>query len=95
MISSFGNINDEQLLISIVPNPNNGIFTLNISSSNDTPVKVTMVNYIGVQIFKKENVSVNNGIVYKIERKELPAGIYIVTVEQDESRYSRKVLIGR
>ncbi len=91
----FGNINDEQLLISIVPNPNNGIFTLNISSSNDTPVKVTMVNYIGVQIFKKENVSVNNGIVYKIERKELPAGIYIVTVEQDESRYSRKVLIGR
>lgn len=90
-----GNIDNEQMQIGIVPNPNNGIFTLNINSNNNAPAVITMVNYLGVQVFKKENVVATNGFVYHMERKELPAGIYILTVEQDNSRYSRKVLIGR
>lgn len=90
-----GNVDNEQMQINIVPNPNNGIFKLNISSNNDAPVVITMVNYLGVEVFKKENIIATNGFVYPMERKELPAGIYIISVKQDEFRYSRKVLIGR
>ena len=89
------NVVDEQMQISIVPNPNNGIFKLHINSENDSPVVITMVNYLGVEILKKENNIVTNGFVYPMERKDLPSGIYVITVEQDNNRYSRKVLIGR
>ncbi len=79
----------------VLPNPNDGMFKLNIESENDEPVSISMVNYLGAQIFRLENVNAYNGFVYQFENKELPVGVYIISVEQNDNRYSRKVLIGR
>jgi len=85
----------EPIQINVLPNPNDGMFKLEISSDSDDPVSITMVNYLGSQIFRKEKVAANNGWVYQFENKELPVGVYIISIEQGDSRYSRKVLIGR
>ena len=81
--------------INIVPNPNNGVFKLEISSDNDNPITISMVNYLGLEVFIKEDVIANNGYTYYMEDKNLSSGIYIVNVQQGELSFSRKVLIGR
>jgi len=85
---------DEQMQITIMPNPNNGIFTLNIIPEDNSPITITMVNYLGAKIFKKEFINTTNDIIYKVDESDLPAGIYIINVEQENSMFSRKVLIG-
>jgi hypothetical protein len=89
------NIADGQIQINIMPNPNNGIFTLNINTENSSPITITMVNYLGAKIFEEEFANTTNGVEYQVDENNLPAGIYIISLEQENSRYTRKVLIGK
>jgi hypothetical protein len=89
------NIADGQIQINIMPNPNSGIFTLNINTENSSPITITMVNYLGAKIFEEEFANTTNGLEYQVDENNLPAGIYIISLEQENSRYTRKVLIGK
>lgn len=88
-----GNSEVEGVEINIVPNPNNGIFDITISSDSEDNITLSLVNYLGVEIYKKEGISVVSGYTYHMENTELPAGIYILNVEQGDRNISRKVLI--
>lgn len=90
-----GNNIIEGMQINIVPNPNNGVFKLNINSDNEKPMTITMVNYLGIKVFEKEGVVANNGFIYSMDDASLSSGIYIINIEQGDASYNRKVLIGR
>lgn len=89
-----GNTQFEGIDFSIQPNPNNGNFNIEINTDSNENITITFVNYIGVEILKDKNVNVQSGMVYPINLEGLPAGIYIVNIEQGDKNISRKVLIG-
>ncbi len=90
-----GNAKTEELQITIVPNPNNGIFDLNIISNDEQPITINMVNYLGLKVFEEENIIANNGYVFHVDNTKLPSGIYVISVEQGDRNMTRKVLISK
>ncbi len=89
------NIENADFSVKIIPNPNNGIFDVNIISDDNKNISLSLVNYLGIEIFKKENIEAGNGFVYHMNNTSLPAGVYILNIEHEGTRYGRKILIGR
>jgi len=87
-------IKDEAIQINIVPNPNNGVFDIDVATDSNSPISITMVNYLGAKVFENKVTTISSGIIH-IDKNDLPAGIYVVNIEQNGLNYSRKVLIGR
>ncbi len=80
--------------VDILPNPNSGIFDIRLNSHSEEDITITLVNYLGMEILTEEGIDITKGSVYHIQYPELPAGLYILNVEQGNRNISRKMLIG-
>ena len=81
--------------VQITPNPNTGTFNIDINSNDDSPVSISMTNYLGVKVFDKDNLLIANDISYRVNQNQLPAGIYVLKIKQNNKVFTRKVLIGK
>ena len=84
---------DDEFIMMLAPNPNNGNFRLSIKSPEKTTVQISLFNYLGVEVMRAENSNADNGFTHFISKPELQSGVYILVVKQNGKRYSRKVLI--
>jgi len=75
-----------KLGLSIYPNPNNGIFTLNVKAKN---VLVEIMNTQGQVVLTKNNVNTNQ----QIDLSNNAKGIYFVTVTSNEAVTTQKVIV--
>jgi trimeric autotransporter adhesin len=75
--------------ISTYPNPNNGSFSIKISSAYTEMLQATIINIIG------EKVKEINGITNKPIEVQLnvPAGAYFITAIVNDEKYTGKVVI--
>jgi len=75
--------------LSIVPNPNAGSFTLNISSGLDEAALITITNMVG-QVVRQFTALTN-------KEQELhlsgPPGVYFITASTTQGRWSGKVVV--
>ena len=90
-VGHFVGIDDnESSSLSIVPNPNNGIFTINLSGDME-PGEVLIYNTYGSVVnrimLEKKNTS--------IDLSSLPSGIYFIMLKGSESRIIEKLIIER
>ena len=72
--------------LSIYPNPNKGIFTLNIKAKN---VVVEIMNTQGQIVLTKNNVNTNQ----QIDLSNNAKGIYFVTVTSNQAVTTQKVIV--
>jgi len=86
---------EEGFHVDIIPNPNNGSFKISIDTDDETPMTMTMVNYLGIKVFIEKDIVANNGFTYYVNDAGLASGIYLINIEQGDSSYTRKVFIGR
>lgn len=91
------NVGNEEVLnenmISVFPNPNDGHFTINISSSEQKPVRFSLVNMLGETIYS-ENIQSSGGSWNKyISVESLSPGIYIALVDFERGAVKKKMII--
>ncbi|MCF6169709.1 MAG: C25 family cysteine peptidase [Bacteroidales bacterium] len=84
---------NEGLVVMVAPNPNKGNFRFSIKTQDKSVVQIKLYNSLGVEVLKLESHNVDNGFTYFINKPELQSGVYVLVVEQQGKRYSRKVLI--
>ena len=72
--------------LSIYPNPNNGVFTLNIKTKN---VVVEIMNTQGQVVLTKNNVNTNE----QIDLSNNAKGIYFITVTSNKTVTTQKVIV--
>lgn len=70
----------------IIPNPNNGIFTITTNNSAST---ITITNILGEVIYRTQTTSINNEISLSSNAK----GIYFVTVKGENISETKKVIV--
>jgi len=71
------------LKLNVVPNPNDGVFTLNIESTNANKLNVSIVNTQGQVIYAKNNFTNVTSVSERIDLTNEASGFYIVTVVSD------------
>ncbi|MCH8331596.1 MAG: T9SS type A sorting domain-containing protein [Bacteroidetes bacterium] len=76
--------------LNIVPNPSTGRFYIEFSSHSAIPVKVSILSIVG-QLIAEVNTSSGSGIIWY--DMVAPKGVYIVSVEQQGSVTSAKLII--
>lgn len=78
----------------IYPNPSKGIFTIETDAKNG--IVYTVFAMDGKLVNKKKEVRSKDGkIIEKVNLSELPAGMYILQVEKDDIKISKKLIINK
>jgi len=81
----------ESETLRVWPNPNDGVFTLLLSSATDEPVKVTITNIVGEKVNGFTTVT-NKATEIKLNDA---AGVYFVTASTEKGNYVAKVVFAR
>lgn len=80
--------------LKIYPNPSKGIFT--IESDSRTNISYTVFAMDGKLVNPKKEVSSNGGkIMEKVNLSYLVSGVYIIQVEKDGQKISKKLIISK
>jgi len=84
---------DSSVEIGISPNPNNGAFRLTVGTNDGKDINIKMINYLGALVFQLDDVQTSAGFVYNFENRDLPAGVYLISISKGEKIYSKKLVI--
>ncbi len=75
----------ETNMLSIYPNPSNGIFRLNVGNINEG--RIYIYNYLGQQIYQSTNLT------NEIDFSTQPGGTYFIKLFTESKIYSQKIII--
>jgi PKD repeat protein len=81
--------------IDIFPNPNDGNFTLDLTSSVVNNVNITIMNALGVTVYTARDVKFQDKLHKNIHLTGLPQGIYHLKVNGNGVATSVKFVIGK
>jgi hypothetical protein len=83
--------NAVELNLSIYPNPNNGMFTLDWTGALTGNVKIEIYSSLGELIYSKEMV--NNSKPFQIDLLNAKPGVYFLKTTENKSGITRKLVI--
>jgi len=78
-------------VLNVYPNPNEGAFTVNLSSDVNEPVHVAITNISG-QLVKELTLTTNQSFDIKLNE---PAGIYFLSAVTATGKYSARITIAK
>jgi hypothetical protein len=81
-----------QNLISIVPNPNNGNFTVTIADDNNATYHLVLYNALGASVFQSIDLTDHAAYSKNIEIGTLPSGIYFLHIQAGTKRWVEKIV---
>jgi len=79
--------------MNVYPNPSNGTFTIKLDGVNTVRMNISVADITGKVIFTQEFSNVNGSFQKDLVMKEMPAGLYILTVTTDNDSYQAKLML--
>jgi hypothetical protein len=76
--------------LTVLPNPSNGSFTIDISTAEFTRAKLTLTDMTGIVVYS--NIISNTGSLHSIDTL-LASGMYILSLKDAEQQWSEKIII--
>lgn len=86
-------INEIDVLIS--PNPNTGLFNLNINSGIQQEITISVLNYISQQVVPETKINFKGDYHRRIDLSHAKAGIYFVVIQSGNHRIIQKLMINK
>lgn len=84
------NVTAKNSMFSVYPNPANNVLNLDLSAFDNQPVTIKVLNMLGQQVYtEKVNATASPKT---IKTDNWAAGVYLVTVETAQQRYTQKVV---
>jgi len=83
----------ENSQLQILPNPNTGIFTLQLTDVQLDNAQLTILNTLGQTVQQKGLGNINGMYNENVNLETMPKGIYFVNIQHDEGQFSQKVII--
>lgn len=79
--------------LAIYPNPSKGIFTIEAEAKKS--ISYTVFAMDGKLVSPKKDIHMTGKISEKVNLSELPTGVYIIQVDKDDQRISKKLIINK
>jgi hypothetical protein len=84
LCTAVAKLNTKDVSITVYPNPNNGLFFLDLNTSSD----IWVLNALGESVYNLKSVSGN----HNVDLQHQPNGVYFVKVIQNNKQYIVKVI---
>jgi hypothetical protein len=85
--------NNNDVSVSIVPNPSNGIFEFKVSGLQNGLVQVNVVDSKGESVYKAELDSPSGSANQSIDLSAYPKGVYLLKIKSEGFYKVRKIVI--
>jgi len=85
--------NNSGLGISVYPNPNKGMFRIDLRSEKPTTAVVSIMNAAGKIILSSTEIQIDNTLSLPLEITGQPEGIYLLKIVTEQGISSRKLII--
>lgn len=79
--------------IDVYPNPSNGVFTLNVNTTDVSELDIKVMNIQGQVVFAKNNFDNVSTINEQIDLSDNANGIYFITVTSDKGIVASKIIV--
>ncbi len=77
----------------LFPNPNNGTFTVKIRNNSNGQVTLRLQNMLSLPVFGDKDIKTSGTFVKTYNLNNLPAGIYILRIEDSERTVNVKMVV--
>lgn len=86
---------ENEIGLSIYPNPTNSSSTLEFNAKQNDKVKVSVIDMLGKVLEENNNLDASSGkVIYTINKSEkLAQGVYLVNIELNGKRLSKKLIV--
>ncbi|MDT8394547.1 MAG: T9SS type A sorting domain-containing protein, partial [Bacteroidales bacterium] len=85
--------NDLNIGVSVFPNPNNGSFTIKLSSEHGQVIKMQIRSILGEVIFSEEELKVDGEYVKESDLSNYAEGIYFLLLENNNKVLTEKIVV--
>ena len=79
--------------INVYPNPNMGVFTLELFSETNDLIDLKIYNSLSVVVYEEDKLNVNGDYSKTLDLNNLAGGIYYLILENQNGRFVRKIVI--
>jgi len=79
--------------LNIYPNPAKDKVNVSISSSGVVPARISVLDAVGKAVLTKELTSKSDMEYFQLSVHELPAGFYLLNLQQGENNITKKFVI--
>ena len=97
MVDNFTSVGEieENNLLAIYPNPNNGEFTLELAGVTAGKVDVRVYDITGTIVYHESGLIANTNYSLRIDLGSYPQGMYFVKVSHEQGSSVRKMLLSK
>jgi hypothetical protein len=85
-------IDENNISMKIYPNPNNGVFSVELEAIRDEIVTVSIISQQGAVVYQNENLKIKGAEKLTIDLGQQAAGIYQLFVKGKNSLISKKIV---
>ncbi|MHA4846744.1 S8 family serine peptidase [Flavitalea antarctica] len=86
-------ISDNEIKLSVAPNPNDGLFTLQFEFKTKENLEITMVNATGQTVYRNATPGFIGRFTKQIGLKGLPSGLYLIKIRHGKEVYVKKIMV--
>jgi hypothetical protein len=84
---------DKSIVLNVSPNPNKGLFTLNVNTTNVAELNIQVMNVQGQTVYAKNNFENIADVSEQIDLSNNAKGIYFINVTSDKGIKTHKVIV--
>jgi len=90
--SGVGDVMNIDRLMSVYPNPSNGLVNMRLADAQQEDVKVVVLDMLGKEMLHK-TIKANDLQVQELDLSKQPKGIYFLRVQTSDQVYSKKLQV--
>ena len=79
--------------INVYPNPNTGVFNIELNSTISENISIKIINILGVTVYEQDNISIVGNFTKVMELSKFDKGIYFLNVEGKSGQLIRKKIV--
>lgn len=92
-VTGIPNIDPSEISLKVMPNPNNGQFTLDFTVNKKADLNISIVNAIGQKVYSDRTPGFIGRYNQPVNAGKLASGVYLLQIQHDNKSYLKKLIV--